>query len=747
MKCIALTCLAVLLTVAGTSPASAQSGTDLFQQALRKEQVDGDLKAAIALYQRILKEHATDRALSAKTLVQLGQAYEKMGNADARSSYQRVIRDYADQSEQVAVARARLGALSAGATLAARAGDAGVVFRQIGFDGLGNPTARFSPDGKTVVYVHMKESVPRFSIRARNLVSGAERVLVDSIQDVSHFFQLSMDGSTVAYRNGRRVLRTVNVREGDPRTVWTSPDSATGITPGGWAPDNRHLAVFVNENKSRTTRLVIVPTVGGTPKPVVSGSESELHEFAQFSPSGTYIAGMKTLNGNTDVYVWSADGGDEQRITTHPAVDEAPYWSPDGSFLVFGSDRSGNYDLWAVPMTGSTPAGSPFRVKAGIGRRALVTGMMPSGAVTIAMPTEGSPDDLFVLAGDLTESATGNELRPFAGHATQRSFLRWSADAKRIAYTSRKGSNQGRIYVSSGSAPEETEIPTRGYFLTNVEWAPDGEHLIFPGVREEDGRAGVFSVSLADHRVEPVYLGGQTGRGRAGAFVNLHWLPVAGRFFVQALDSSRLESYLLDANGQAFQRVGDELPTTYWAWPSPNGRFVAYRDDQSLRAVSVDGRRSHLLAEWTDTLWMDVQPGWSPAGDEVAWAYKTELSVFNAARGLRRVLATVPEGSRILNPPVWAPDGSQVAYVVRSMTAAVGGRDEVWLIPAVGGTPTRRALAPQGYPLLQLEAWPSTGALSATGRSRPSAVGSGYQHWILENFLPKTEPQTKAKRR
>jgi hypothetical protein len=133
---------------------------------------------------------------------------------------------------------------------------------------------------------------------------------------------------------------------------------------------------------------------------------------------------------------------------------------------------------------------------------------------------------------------------------------------------------------------------------------------------------------------------------------------------------------------------------------------------------------------------MDVRPGWSPAGDEVAWAYKTDLSVFNVERGVRRVLATVPEGFQIPNPPVWAPDGSQVAYVVRDITAGVVGPDEVWLTPAAGGTPRRVALAPQGYPLLRLEAWPSVGALSVTGSSRKYEVGSGYQHWILENFLP-----------
>lgn len=744
---------ALTLVFALLWPATAHSqrtAEELYQAGLYQEEVQGNLERAIQIFTQLVEEHAGSRPIAAQALLRLGQCYEKLGREGASRAYQRLLEEYADQSEMAAEARVRLRALDAVAAARAQteAGHPGVVFRQIGFDGLGNPTARFSPDGKTVVYVHMKESVPRFSIRARNLVSGAERVLVDSIQEVSAFFQLSTDGGTVAYRDGRRELRTVDVGGGNPRSVWTSPDSATGITPAGWAPDNRRLAVFVNEDESRTIQLVIVPTAGGTPRPVVSGSVSELHAFAQFSPSGTHIAGMRTVDGNTDVYVWSADGGDENRITTHPAVDEAPYWSPDGGFLVFGSDRSGDYDLWAVPMNGPTPSGSPFRVKAGLGRRALVTGMMPTGALTIAMPTEGSPDDLFVLVGALTEGATGNELRPFAGHATQRSFLRWSPDASRIAYTSRKDSNQGRIYISSGSAPGETEIPTRGYFLTNVEWAPDGEHLIFPGVREEDGRAGIFSVSLADQRVEPLYLGGQTGRGRTGAFVNLHWLPVAGRFFVQRLDDSgRLESYLMDATGQALQRVADELRTTYWAWPSPNGRFVAHRDDQSLRAVSVDGQRSHLLAEWTDTLWMDVRPGWSPAGDEVAWAYKTDLRVFNVERSIRRVLATVPEGSQILNPPVWAPDGSQVAYVVRAITAGVAGRDEVWLIPAAGGTPARIALAPQGYPLLQLEAWPPTGALSVTGSSRASEVGSGYQHWILENFLPTAEAPAGGRQR
>ena len=45
--------------------------------------------------------------------------------------------------------------------------------------------------------------------------------------------------------------------------------------------------------------------------------------------------------GNTDVYVVNADGSAPQRLTSTPGIDTAPSFSPDGSKIVFESDRSG----------------------------------------------------------------------------------------------------------------------------------------------------------------------------------------------------------------------------------------------------------------------------------------------------------------------------------------------------------------------------------------------------------------------
>ena len=89
----------------------AQSGNDLFQQALVKERTEGNMAAAIALYQTIVEKHASDRALVARALVQMGQCYEKLGRNEALKAYERVVFEFGDQTESATTARARLAIL------------------------------------------------------------------------------------------------------------------------------------------------------------------------------------------------------------------------------------------------------------------------------------------------------------------------------------------------------------------------------------------------------------------------------------------------------------------------------------------------------------------------------------------------------------------------------------------------------------------------------------------------------------
>ena len=72
-----------------------------------------------------------------------------------------------------------------------------------------------------------------------------------------------------------------------------------------------------------------------------------------YSPDGTRIAFDASRDGNTEIYVMSADGSDQRRITEDGGEDWAPAWSPDGARIVFNSDRGGTDDLYLVGADGS----------------------------------------------------------------------------------------------------------------------------------------------------------------------------------------------------------------------------------------------------------------------------------------------------------------------------------------------------------------------------------------------------------
>ncbi|MGI5309551.1 S41 family peptidase [Rheinheimera sp. WS51] len=80
-------------------------------------------------------------------------------------------------------------------------------------------------------------------------------------------------------------------------------------------------------------------------------------EFApHFSPDGKWIAFSASYDKNTDVYVMPSTGGTAQRLTWHPSADTVNGWSPDGKKVLFASNRevanSRSNQLYEVAITG-----------------------------------------------------------------------------------------------------------------------------------------------------------------------------------------------------------------------------------------------------------------------------------------------------------------------------------------------------------------------------------------------------------
>ena len=118
------------------------SGEIALRLAMETETVKGDLRAAIEQYKAIAA--GPDRALATKALLRMAECYQKLGDAEGRATYERVIRDYADQREAVVEARARLSASAAAETIPR--------VRQIASASELGGTPMPSPDGRFVSF-------------------------------------------------------------------------------------------------------------------------------------------------------------------------------------------------------------------------------------------------------------------------------------------------------------------------------------------------------------------------------------------------------------------------------------------------------------------------------------------------------------------------------------------------------------------------------------------------------------------
>ena len=73
--------------------------------------------------------------------------------------------------------------------------------------------------------------------------------------------------------------------------------------------------------------------------------------FSAISPDGQTIA----FSYQGDIYTVAASGGEARQLTTNPAYDAYPIWSPDGQNIAFASTREGSFDVYLMNRNGGNP--------------------------------------------------------------------------------------------------------------------------------------------------------------------------------------------------------------------------------------------------------------------------------------------------------------------------------------------------------------------------------------------------------
>ena len=96
--------------------------------------------------------------------------------------------------------------------------------------------------------------------------------------------------------------------------------------------------------------IYTLPTGGGVPKRITAKGPSYFHGW---SPDAKWLVYAGQRDNDIDVYRISANGGEEQRLTNTPGVDDGPEYTPDGKYIYFNSSRTGRMQLWRMKPDGS----------------------------------------------------------------------------------------------------------------------------------------------------------------------------------------------------------------------------------------------------------------------------------------------------------------------------------------------------------------------------------------------------------
>jgi Tol biopolymer transport system component len=379
-----------------------------------------------------------------------------------------------------------------------------------------------------------------------------------------------------------------------------------------------------------------------------------------------------------DIFLLASDGSRETVAVRSQAEDRQPVWSPDGSQVLFVSNRTGNASLWTVHVAGGRPTGLPELVRTDVGGRLL--GMTRSGALYYV--TGGPTSNIYTVDVDAKMSVKGAPIRATERFVNGNTEPKWSRDGQSLAY--RRGSS---IVIRSEKTGEERVVLTELLAAQLTGWFPDGRSVL---VLSRDVEQNLTRFQRLDTR-----------NGNAEVLLSVR--------------SDRLGI-----------RPGRRPDL------SPDGRSIFYIDrsqvpgESLLMRFDIDTRRSVELLRARDK--DDAEPtavAVSPDSDQLAFVAAGWVSVMPAAGGeprkVSRRAASVGGG---LRPELaWTPDQRYLLIV-----AGEDNGRKLWRVPVDDGESEGTGLAGD-VEFLTVD----PGGRRITYRLEEHRP---WELWALENFLP-----------
>jgi len=223
---------------------------------------------------------------------------------------------------------------------------------------------------------------------------------------------------------------------------------------------------------------------GPNPQTVTLGSPAGPGSAVQFDiacASVTQLAFVSTADGNPELYVITSNGTGSTRLTTHPASDIDPTWSPDGTKIAFQSDRDGSAEIYVMNSDGT----NPVRLTAAAGGNFRPVWSPDGTRVAFTSKRDGN-GEIYVTNAD----GTGGRIN-LTNHTADDGDAAWSSDGTKIAFQSNRDGYPA-IYVMNQDGSGVSKLTNPEYGDSEPAWSPDGAMLAF--ARAKSDPLGIIQV-------------------------------------------------------------------------------------------------------------------------------------------------------------------------------------------------------------------------------------------------------------
>ena len=392
-----------------------------------------------------------------------------------------------------------------------------------------------------------------------------------------------------------------------------------------------------------------------------------VNSFAQ----GTRLLQQPTLSATQvafayggDIWVSELNGQRVVRLTSTPAVERDPHFSPDGKLIAFTSNRSGGNAVYTVPVEGGTPTRLTWHPSASSargwtpdGKKVLYTSTRDMAPVaherlwTVA--AEGGPSTLLTA-----QWGTDGSFSPDGASIALDRIDRWDSEWR--AY---RGGQNTPLIVLNLKDLSETLIPNES--TTDIQPLWIGETIYF--LSDRDWTSNVWAYTPKTSTLKQITtLKGADIKGLDG---HANQLIFEREGYLYLLDPAKGTPTQLNIE------IKGDFPWAETKWEdvskvarsaslSPSGKRAIMEARGEVFTVPVKDGDARNITQTSDAA--DRAPIWSPTGNEIAWfsdqGQKGYSLLISGQDGLTKPRSIAIGESKMAWEPAWSPDGKYIAF-------------------------------------------------------------------------------------